>query len=163
MDKETATAITKHLQVLFSAFPAAQRSDEVLAARTYLDVLEGFTIEAVEQSVRQFITGNVQNHDGRFAPSAAELSRNVKQWDDVIRARVARLAAPPLASGILSVDFGSGPIDMTKLTLAEQDEVLRTGKPPHVKLGPAEVKIQRMSDQRRGFSTGDKDDHEAAA
>lgn len=149
--------------MLFSAFPSAQRSDELLAAQTYLAVLHGFRVEAVERSVKQFISGNVPNHDGRFAPSAAELSRNVKAWDDALATREARLAAPPLASGILSVDFGSGPIDMTKLTLEEQDQVLRTGKPPQIKLGPAEVKIQRMSDQRRGFSTGDKDDHEAAA
>lgn len=157
MDKATAAEITKHLKVLFSAFPTAQRTDDHLAAQTYLTVLDGFTIEAIQRSVNQFISGNVASHDGRFAPSAAELARNVKQWDDVIRTREARLAAPPLASGILSVDFGHGLIDMTKLTLDEQDYVLRTGRAPNVQIGPATVKIQRMSERTRGFTAGDKD------
>jgi hypothetical protein len=163
MDKDTAAAMTRHLRVLFSAFPNAQRSDEVLAAQTYLSVLDGHSVEAVERSVKQFVTGKVATHDGRFAPSAAELARNVEQWDAAIKVREDRLAAPPLASGILSVDFGHGPIDMTKLTLAEQDQVLRTGRAPQVTIGPATVKIQRMSEQQRGFVTGDKDGHEAAA
>lgn len=153
--------MTKHLKVLFSAFPTAQRSDEMLAARTYLDVLDGSSVEAVERSVRQFVTGNVSTHDGRFAPSAAELSRNVRQWDDAIRQVEERRTAPALASGIMSVDFGHGLIDMTKLTVEQQDTVLRTGKPPQVTLGPATVKIQRMSDRSRGFSTGDKDSEAA--
>lgn len=155
--------MTKHLKVLFSAFPTASRSDEMLAAQTYLGVLDGLSVDALERSVKQFVTGNVPTHDGRFAPSAAELSRNVKQWHEALtRIEEIRLA-PPLASGILTVDFGHGPIDMTKLTVAEQDTVLRTGRAPQVTIGPATVKLQRMSEHKRGFSTGNAEDHEAAA
>lgn len=155
--------MTKHLKVLFSAFPTAQRSDELLAAQTYLAVLEDYSVDALARSVKQFITGLVPTHDGRFAPSAAELARNVRQWDEAIRTLEAQRLAPPLASGIMSIDFGNGKIDMTRLTLEQQDEVLRTGRAPGVTIGPAVAKLQRMSGKARGFITGDADDHEAAA
>lgn len=120
--------VTTALERLFSAFPTSARADELLTAKTYIEALEGYGIEAIERSVEQFIRGLVPWHDGRFAPSTAELARNVKDWDDAIRKR----DEPPaqLASGILRVDFGHGPIDMTKLTNEQQTEVLRTGKAP---------------------------------
>lgn len=141
--------------MLFSAFPTAQRSDEHLAAQTYLAVLEPYRLEAVARSVQQFITGKVPNHNRAFAPSAAELAANVAKWDTVLGQIEARKLAPPLASGLISVDFGSGPIDMTKFTLEEQDAILRAGRPPQVTLGPTTMKLQRMSEQKRGFTTGD--------
>lgn len=155
--------MTKHLRVLFSAFPIVSRNDEMTALQTYFSVLEDYSLEAIGRSVRQFITGNVSSHDGRFAPSAAELARNARQWDEALKQVEAAKLAPPLASGILSVDFGNGKIDMTKLTLEQQDTVLRTGKAPHATLGPTTVKLQRMSDQKRGFHTGDPIGHEDAA
>lgn len=157
MDKATAVQATKLLKTLFSAFPTASRSDELLAARTYLEALEGYGMDALERSVNQFIRGDVPTHDGRFAPSAAELSRNVRQWDDAIKSLAAARNAPPLASGLLKVDFGHGPIDMTKLSVAEQDVVLRTGRAPAVTLGPATVRLQRMGEKARGFTVGDAD------
>jgi hypothetical protein len=139
------TRVPKLLGRLFSAFPTASRADEVLSARTYLEALDGFGVEAIERSVDQFIRGAVPTHDGRFAPSAAELSRNVKAWDDAIKVRDEAMTAPQLASGILSVDFGHGPIDMTRLSIAEQDEVLRTGRAPQIAIGPIKAKLQRIA------------------
>ena len=144
----------RHLDRLFSAFPTAARANETLSAQTYVSVLDGFSIEAIARSVEQFVTGRVETHDGRFAPSAPELARNVRQWNDAIRSVEAARNAPALASGILRVDYGHGPIDMTKLSKAEQDEVLRTGRAPDVKLGPATVKLQRMGEKARGFGLG---------
>jgi hypothetical protein len=118
----------------------------MLSAQTYLAALDGFGIEAIERSVDQFIRGAVPTHDGRFAPSAAELSRNVKQWDDAIRMRDESRSAPQLASGLLKVDFGHGPIDMTRLTLAEQDEVLRTGRAPQITIGTINARLKRLED-----------------
>jgi hypothetical protein len=161
MDKETAAAAIGHLERLFSAFPTAARADELLAAKTYLTALDGYSLEAIERSVNQFIRGDVPTHDGRFAPSTAELARNVRQWDEAIKLR--DTPPPQLASGILSVDFGRGRIDMTKLTAAEQDEVLRTGKAPDVALGPVAARLQRMAEQKRGFIPGSPESEENAA
>lgn len=134
----------------------------MLAAKTYLSVLDGCCLEAIERSVNQFIRGDVPSHDGRFAPSAAELARNVRQWDEAIRGRDE--PAPQLASGILSVDFGQGRIDMTKLTLAEQNEVLRTGgKSLQATLGPVTARLQRMAESKRGYRAGAPESDEAAA
>lgn len=163
MDREAAKAATKLLKELFSAFPTATRTDELQVAQTYLAVLDGFSVEAIQRSVGQFIRGNVATHDGRFAPSAAELSRNVRQWDEAIRQVEANRTAPPLASGITSVDFGYGRIDMTRLTLEEQNYVLRTGRAPDPTLGPATVKLQRMGEQKRGFASGDPEGEADAA
>lgn len=156
-----AAAAIGHLERLFSAFPTAARADELLAARTYLSVLDGCCLEAIDRSVSQFIRGDVATHDGRFAPSAAELARNARQWDEAIRLRDA--PRPQLASGILSIDFGKGRIDMTKLSLEEQNEVLRTGKPPQATLGPVTAKLQRMGELKRGFDAGSPESDEAAA
>lgn len=154
--------MAKHLRVLFSAFPIAARSDEALGVKTYLDALEGYSLEAVERSVRQFITGKVQTHDGRFAPSTAELARNVAQWQDAIRIVEEARNPQPLASGILSVDFGRGPIDMTRLTFAEQEEVLRTGWAPGKSIadGRIHARLQRMGERPKvtvGDPDGDRD------
>lgn len=162
MDKATAAKAIGLLGRLFSAFPTASRADEALAARTYVQALDGFSIEAIEKSVDQFITGRVESHDGRFAPSAAELSRNVRQWHEAIAFVNDVRNAKPLASGILSVDFGHGVIDMTKLSREQQDEVLRTGFAPRVQIGPATVRLQRMGEKARGFDVGDKDGEAAA-
>ena len=150
MDKQTAKQITDQLRVLFSAFPPAQRSDEAMVARTYLTVLDGFRAEAIERSVQQFIRGLVPTHDGRFAP---ELARNVKQWDEAISVREDASKPLELASGIMTVDFGHGPIDMTRLSLAEQDAVLRTGRAPDMRLGSGiKARLQRVGDPE-----GDRD------
>jgi len=163
MDKQTAIEVTAQLGRLFSAFPSAARADEMLAAKTYLSVLEGFPIEAIERSVTQFVTGRVEGHDGRFAPSAAELSRNVRQWADAIKVVEAARNPQQLASGILSVDFGQGRIDMTKLSAAEQEEVMRTKRAPQVTLGPATVRLQRMGERSNGYTVGAPESDDAAA
>lgn len=151
------------LERLFSAFPTTGRADAALSAKTYVEALHGYSVEAIERSVEQFIRGNVESHDGRFTPSAAELARNVRQWDEAIRQVEANRTAPPLASGITSVDFGYGRIDMTKLTIEEQNYVLRTGRAPDLTLGPATVKLQRMGAQKRGFAPGDSEGEADAA
>lgn len=126
----------------------------MLSAKTYISVLDGFSLEAIQRSVNQFVTGRVESHDGRFAPSAPELARNVRQWDDAIKVVEAARSPPQLASGILSVDFGRGRIDMTKLSAAEQEEVMRTKQAPQVTAGPAVVKLQRMNERATGYSVG---------
>lgn len=158
MDKETTIEVGKLLDRLFSAFPTAARADEMLAARTYLEALDGYGVEAIRRSVEQFVTGRVESHDGRFAPSAAELARNVRQWHDALKVVEEAKNPPLLASGILSVDFGQGRIDMTKLSIEEQNEVLRTGKAPAVTIGPATVRLQRMGELARGFVVGSEDE-----
>lgn len=163
MDKQMMAAVTSQLERLFSAFPTAARADELMAAKTYLSVLEGFSVEAIERSVTQFVTGRVEGHDGRFAPSAAELSRNVRQWADAIKVVEAARNPPLLASGILSVDFGQGRIDMTKLSAAEQEEVMRTKRAPQVTLGPATVRLQRMGEKSTGYRVGAPESDDAAA
>lgn len=134
--------------MLFAAFPASSRADDLLAVKTYLTVLEPFSTEAVRRSVQQFITGKVPTHDGRFVPSAAELARNVDQWHTVLCQIEENRKALPLASGIMQVDFGHGPIDMSKLSLAEQDEVLRTGRAPQITIGPVAARLQALTDHR---------------
>lgn len=161
MDKETAAAAIGLLERLFSAFPTAARADEMLAAKTYLGVLDGYSLEAIASSVDQFVRGAVETHDGRFAPSAAELSRNVRKWDEAFKLRDA--PRRKLASGIMSVDFGGGRIDMTKLSLEQQNEVLRTGKPPQITVGPTTVKLQRMGEKTTGYTPGAPESDAAAA
>lgn len=163
MDKNTASEVSKLLERLFSAFPTAARANEVLSAKTYISSLEGFSVEAIKRSVDQFVTGRVETHDGRFAPSTAELSRNVRQWDDAIKSLEEARNAPPLASGILSVDFGQGRIDMTKLNAEQQEEVMRTKRAPQVTIGPAAVRLKRMGERATGYSVGSPESDDAAA
>lgn len=135
----------------------------MLSAKTYVMALDGYTVEAIARSVDQFVSGRVDTHDGRFAPSVAELARNVRQWDDAIKAVEAARSQKPLASGLLSVDFGNGRIDMTKLTLAEQEEVLRTKQAPLVSLGPSGLRLQRIGEKSSGYGVGAPESDDAAA
>lgn len=163
MDKTVTIEVSKLLDRLFSAFPTAARADEVLSAKTYISALEGYTVEAIARSVEQFVTGRVEWHDGRFAPSTAELARNVRQWDEAI-AVVAEARNPkPLASGILSVDFGQGRIDMTKLTAEQQEEVLRTKRAPQATLGPSGLRLARLGEKSAGYGVGAPESDDAAA
>ncbi|MDC9825660.1 hypothetical protein PRN20_18150 [Devosia sp. ZB163] len=134
----------------------------MLAARTYLEAIEGYSVEAIRLSVGQFIGGKVEWHDGRFAPSAAELAKNVRQWHDAIKVVEQAKNPPQLASGILSIDYGRGRIDMTKLTLAEQNEVLRTGQAPNASL-PDGTRLARLGEKSRGYGLGSPESDDAAA
>lgn len=130
---------------LMRGFPSSQSQITEGNISAYLDATSGCSMDALERSVQQFLSGKVEGHNNSFMPTAAELATNARQWDYALGMvsadrQLERVVSYPIGAkppdglvpgGILTADFGEGPIDMTKLTYAEQEEAFRTkGVPP---------------------------------
>lgn len=89
----------------------------------YVAATAEFTLESINRSVEQFVTGKVERDNRAFAPSADEFSGNVRLWSNAI-SKLAERDGPELHSGLISMDFGAGRIDMRGLTVAEQDQII---------------------------------------
>ena len=135
---------------LIDGWHSAKLTDSQIDA--YLDELEGYSVEAVERSVSQFISGKVSRNNS-YLPVVAELSANAAAWHEAIATVTAAL--PSLSAyaigdalpdgmvplGPMKVDFGHGlPIDMRNMSHAEKEAVLisKGAPPPDAKL-PASV------------------------
>lgn len=44
-------------------------------AKAYLLAIEGCSLPALQAAIRRFIRGEVEDHNGKFAPTTAELAR----------------------------------------------------------------------------------------
>ena len=121
-------------------FGSSRLSDDQVSA--YIESVEDCSAQAVERSCKQYRAGRVEGQSTAFAPNAVQLGINARQWDSAIaqvttdRALVAAQKmtvyaigteppAPLEALGPVKVDFGGGVIDMTNMTLAEKEEVLK--------------------------------------
>lgn len=89
-------ALTKPLAKLFAAFFTADAGDMVdLRMAVYFEGLRGVPLFAVEAAVREYLSGQVAGHDGRFLPTCAEVARRARvheQWERDSINRRARLA-----------------------------------------------------------------------
>lgn len=68
-------------------------------AKAYLLAIEGCTLPALQSAVRRLIRGEVEDHNGHFAPTTAELAKVVRYEDFRIVAEAkhaARLLAKPV-------------------------------------------------------------------
>lgn len=123
-----------------------------------VEATAGCSLEALQRSVGQFMAGLVEEHNNAKMPSGGQLAANARQWDyalSTVDADRPRLVSYPMGSlppkpmvpgGMISIDFGKGPIDMTRLTYAEQQEVMKTKTAPtRLIAGRVEQpKLQRM-------------------
>jgi len=50
-------------------------------AKAYLIAIEGCSLDGLELAVRRFIRGEVDEHNGKFAPTTAELARAARYED----------------------------------------------------------------------------------
>ncbi len=135
---------------LYRAFPSSQMNLTEGNMAAYVEATAAISIDALGRSVEQFITGKVERNNA-FVPSAPELAENARAWQAAL-GRVADAQAvvdaqalvsypigeaPPegmVALGPMTVDFGSGPIDLRDKTAAEKEEILQnkglpSGKP----------------------------------
>lgn len=121
MEREAKEAL---LIRLFRSFPGADKSVSRQMFDAYLAALEKLSPAAVKSAVDEFCEGRVERSSHAFAPSAAELSKQAIKWQGVLD----RINGPKqiMHTGIVSVDFGRGSIDMRGLTQDQQDEVFRT-------------------------------------
>lgn len=72
------------LRALLNAFPLAAHDDMRQVIGTYLMAIDGYCLAAIEKAVLRFIRGEVAGHDGKFMPTPAELSREVRYRQDAI-------------------------------------------------------------------------------
>lgn len=67
-------------------------------AKAYLLAIEGCTLDGLKAAVRRLIRGEVDDHNGHFAPTTAELAKTVRYEDFRIEAEAkhaSRLLAKP--------------------------------------------------------------------
>lgn len=72
------------LKALLKAFPMQDREDMRGLIGTYLIAIDGYCLSAIQKSVARFIRGEVEGHDGRFAPTPAQFSRDVRYRQDLM-------------------------------------------------------------------------------
>lgn len=111
-----------------------------------LDAVEPYRVDAVAHALTRFRTEEVEGYDARFPPTVPQLVKQVRLFDEVLRKidrdreERPKLVTYPIggepppgavALGPIAVDFGQGPIDMSKMTPAEKDAVFANrGLPP---------------------------------
>lgn len=118
MEASDKREATKLLKELFSAFPSMAASIE--SAQVYLSVVAEYRVDALKNAVQRFIRGEVAEHNGRFVPSTAELSRVVRDIDWQLRENeLFKLYGPSTW-----VDFGHGRIELRGLSDKEKDRVI---------------------------------------
>ena len=133
--------------MLMHGFPSSQSQITAAVVDAYLAAVENCSPDAVKRSCAQFLAGKVADHNNSFLPTAAELSANARQWDNAIaqvtadRAlalaqkmtvyKIGETPPPPLeALGPTKIEINGVPTDVSHLTLADKEVVLKTGKMP---------------------------------
>jgi hypothetical protein len=145
---------------LFDSFPAAN-SVGIETVTAIAEATEGYCLEAVEKAAARFIAGEVERDNHRMPPSAAEIIPVVRMLHAAIEVRDAdpdddpspRLVTYPIGAkpppgtvplGPIKVDFGHGSIDMSRMSPAEKDRVLRDGGVRRIEPGRVVPRLQGM-------------------
>ncbi len=146
---------------LFGAYPSMQSArPETLDA--YMVATDDFLSEALARACTRFIRGEVPDHSNAFMPTGPELAAQCRVFDGVLRSIEASKEAPryklvpypiggeppppAVALGPTKVDFGSGMIDMTDMSPAEKEAVLRDKGVPSIGAAAVLPKLKRMGD-----------------
>lgn len=164
----TDTAKQKKAQIitLMHGYPSSQSQISQGTIDAYAAAVSGCSIEAVTRSCQQFLSGNVESHNNAFMPTAAELAANARQWDNAIAtvtanreiAAAARVTVYPIGTtppppsvplGPIKVEVGGIMRDVSHLTYADKEEVLRTGKMPGE--DPAKLEPGRVTPRLQGM------------
>jgi hypothetical protein len=132
---------------LMHGYPSSQGQVSQGTIDAYLMAVSGCSLEAVKRSCQQFLSGNVESHNNSFMPTAAELAANARQWDQAIAKVTAdreivastRLLTYPIGAeppppatplGPIKLEVGGIVRDVSHLTFAQKEEVMRSGKMP---------------------------------
>lgn len=81
MDREQTAEALDQLSMLFQAFPSGSDKSSPTMAKAYLLAIEGCTLDGLKSAVRRLIRGEVEDHNGHFAPTTAELAKTVRYED----------------------------------------------------------------------------------
>lgn len=92
-----------------SAFPAQNAPDQAELLRRYLEVVEDWHADLVEEAVTLYITGAMPGFDGRFAPTPPMLAMGCRKAADnaARRKQLENLALPRLPSPTIEHDADS--------------------------------------------------------
>ena len=66
------------ISTLLSGFPSSQNTDVDGQMMAYLVAIEGYTLTAMVQATKAFLTGKVKRGNATFAPSAPEFAEQVR-------------------------------------------------------------------------------------
>jgi hypothetical protein len=73
--------------MLFHAFPTGADLTSETTLKAYVTAIDGCSLAGLTEAVRRFVRGEVEDHNGKFAPSTAQLARVVRQEDQAIEIR----------------------------------------------------------------------------
>lgn len=105
LSSASPTEAKSALRALLTAFPIAGHEDMNGVIATYLMAVDGYCLVAIQKAVMRFIRGEVEGHDGRFIPTPAQLSREVRYRQGLMTPPAKPKALP--APGDIIPDEGS--------------------------------------------------------
>jgi hypothetical protein len=87
----------KAIAVMLNSFPAQNGTDVELLMASFLECVDDFSPEAVEMACLRYRKGEVKDHDGRFAPTTAMFTRQVRARQEYLdlRQRAGPALPPP--------------------------------------------------------------------
>lgn len=80
---------------MLNSFPAQSGIDPEMLITSFLECVDDFTPEAVEAACLRYRKGEVKDHDGRFAPSTAMFTQEVKDRQKIIDLKSSKGRALP--------------------------------------------------------------------
>lgn len=166
MTQQERDAKDLQLQALFAGYLSSNPTDATY--ETYLDALDGISVEAVRRAVAEFTDGSLKR-DHRFAPNSSEFAARARLLGEAIEVATRQLqkafepvperpaivrypmgAEPPdgyKPLGPVRVNFGQGgDIDMSNMSHAEKESVMQNkGLPaPSSSKAVAAPKLKRI-------------------
>lgn len=83
------------ITIMLNSFPAQSGIDPEMLITSFLECVDEFSPEAVEAACLRYRKGEVKGHDGRFAPSTAMFTQQVKERQKIIHLKSNRGRALP--------------------------------------------------------------------
>jgi len=76
---------------LFAAFYTADAGEKTdVRTAVYFEALEGIPADCIDAAIREYLSGQIPGHDGRFLPTCAEVARRARWHLDHKRRMAAR-------------------------------------------------------------------------
>lgn len=123
MDREQTAEALDQLSMLFQAFPSGSDKSSPTMAKAYLLAIEGCTLAGLKAAIRRLIRGEVEDHNGHFAPTTAELAKTVRYEDFRIEAE-AKHAQRQLSKPAPEIEYEFTEEEMERRK-AQVDELLK--------------------------------------
>ncbi|WP_011579566.1 MULTISPECIES: hypothetical protein [Chelativorans] len=79
MNAKDKIRAAKAISIMLNSFPLQHGTDAEVQLASFLECIDQFSPEAVEETCLRYRRGEIVGHDARFAPSTAQFTQSVKE------------------------------------------------------------------------------------